>query len=204
MTSTGAAKGGPAHGTRAHLQPGQCLLCRQMGHLARDCPNRGMRDDSGINLKRAFGSFVGMTGDVSSLVFTRLVLTTTQQQEVEARLRLHYVSRARCSLAVSFIHLGATVFPLVTLARAIKDKTQLFYWDADRTRDSSNSISNTAANTTHSADYRERYAIEQDLSLLTSLQQLDSLNESSIIPTVQSMPITFRRRLCRVGSVRGG
>ena len=37
------------------------------------------RDDSGINLKRAFGSFVGMTGvkDVSSLV-----LTTTPQQEV--------------------------------------------------------------------------------------------------------------------------
>ena len=51
-----------------------------MGHLARDCPNRGTRDDSGINLKRAFGSFVGMTGDkdVSSLV-----LTTTPQQEVE-------------------------------------------------------------------------------------------------------------------------
>ena len=51
-----------------------------MGHLARDCPNGGTRDDSGINLKRAFGSFVGMTGDkdVSSLV-----LTTTPQQEVE-------------------------------------------------------------------------------------------------------------------------
>ena len=78
VTSTGAAKGGPAHGTR--FQPGQCLLCRQMGHLARDCPNRGTRDDSGINLKRAFGSSVGMTGgeDVSSLV-----LTTTLQQEVE-------------------------------------------------------------------------------------------------------------------------
>ena len=77
VTSTGAAKGGPAHGTR--IQPGQCLLCRQMGHLARDCPNRGTRDDSGINLKRAFGSFVGMTGDkdVSSPV-----LTTTSQQEI--------------------------------------------------------------------------------------------------------------------------
>ena len=51
-----------------------------MGHLARDCPNRGTGDDSGINLKRAFGSFVGMTGDkdVSSLV-----LTTTPQQEVD-------------------------------------------------------------------------------------------------------------------------
>ena len=58
VTLTGAAKGG-AHGSR--IQPGQCLLCRQMGHLARDCPNRGTRDDSGINLKRAFGSFVVMT-----------------------------------------------------------------------------------------------------------------------------------------------
>ena len=77
VTSTRAAKGGPAHGTR--IQPGQCLLCRQMGHLARDGPNRGTRDDSGINLKRAFGSFVAMTGDrdVSSLV-----LTTTPQQEI--------------------------------------------------------------------------------------------------------------------------
>ena len=48
--------------------------------LAQDCPNRGTRDDSGINLKRAFGRFVEMTGDkdVSSLV-----LTTTPQQEVE-------------------------------------------------------------------------------------------------------------------------
>ena len=50
-----------------------------MGHLARDCPNRGTRDDSGINIKRAFGSVVGMTGDrdVSSPV-----LTTTPQQEI--------------------------------------------------------------------------------------------------------------------------
>ena len=66
--------------TWTRIQPGQCLLCHQMGHLARDCPNRGTRDDSGINLKRAFGSFDVMTGDkdVSSLV-----LTTTPQQEVE-------------------------------------------------------------------------------------------------------------------------
>ena len=50
-----------------------------MGHLAGDCPNRGTRDDSGINLKRAFGSFVVITGDrdVSSAV-----LTTTSQQEI--------------------------------------------------------------------------------------------------------------------------
>ena len=69
MTLTGTAKGGPTHGTR--IQPGQCLLCRQMGHLARDCPNRGTRD--------AFGSFVGMIRDrdVSSPV-----LTPTSKQEI--------------------------------------------------------------------------------------------------------------------------
>ena len=50
----------------------------QMGHLARDCPNRGTREDSGINLKRAFGSFVGMTRDRD---VSLQVLTTTPQQE---------------------------------------------------------------------------------------------------------------------------
>ena len=77
VTSTRAAKRGPTHGTR--IQPGQCLLCRQMGHLARDCPNRGTRDDSGINIKRAFGSFVEMTRDRD---VSLPVLTTTPQQEI--------------------------------------------------------------------------------------------------------------------------
>ena len=49
-----------------------------MGHLARDCPNRGTRD-SGINLKRAFGSFVWMTGDRD---VSLPVLTMTPQQEI--------------------------------------------------------------------------------------------------------------------------
>ena len=39
----------------------------------------GTRDDSGINLKRAFGSFVGMTGDRD---VSLPVLTTTPQQEI--------------------------------------------------------------------------------------------------------------------------
>ena len=50
-----------------------------MGHLARDCPNRGTRDDSGINLKRANSSFVVMTGDRD---VSLPVLTTTPQQEI--------------------------------------------------------------------------------------------------------------------------
>ena len=77
VTLTGSAKGGPTHGTR--IQPGQCLLCRQMGHLARDCPNRGTHDDSGINLNCALGSFVVMTGDRD---VSLPVLTTTPQQEI--------------------------------------------------------------------------------------------------------------------------
>ena len=80
---------------------GQCLLCRQMGHLARDCPNRGTRDDSGINLKRAFGSFVVMTGDrdVSSLVLT----TTTQQEIVQySDLTMSHVPVAIWRLSLGF------------------------------------------------------------------------------------------------------
>ena len=110
LTSTGPAKGGPVHGTRAHLQPGQCLFCRQMGHMAQDCPNRGMRDDSGINLKRVFGSFVGMTGKVSSLFFYEAGYHDDSTTGSRARLRIHYVSRARCNLTVSFIYLGTHIF----------------------------------------------------------------------------------------------
>ena len=47
------------------------------GTSGRDCPNRGTRDDSGINLKRAFGSFVGMTGDRD---VSLPVLTTTPRE----------------------------------------------------------------------------------------------------------------------------
>ena len=128
VTLTRTAKGGPTHGTR--IQPGQCLLCRQMGHLARDCPNRGTRDDSGVNLKRAFGSFVGMTGDrdVSSPV-----LTTTPQQKNRAILRFQHVSRARSNLAESFGLCGTVPFPLVSSACVVKCKTRLFCWDSDGT-----------------------------------------------------------------------
>ena len=42
------------------MAPDQCLLCRQFGHRAADCPNAGGGDSAGRNAKRAFGSFVGM------------------------------------------------------------------------------------------------------------------------------------------------
>ena len=77
VTLTGAAKGGPSHGTR--IQPGQCLLCRQMGHLARDCPNRGtvMTLESISNVLLA--ALWGMTIDSD---VSLPVLKTTPQQEI--------------------------------------------------------------------------------------------------------------------------
>lgn len=58
----GPRRGGPAaSGPGAPpLAPDQCLLCRQHGHRAADCPNAGGGGDSSRNAKRAFGSFVGM------------------------------------------------------------------------------------------------------------------------------------------------
>ena len=199
VTSTGAAKGGPAHGTR--IQPDQCLLCRQMGHLARDCPNRGTRDDSGINLKRAFGSFVVMPGDKRCIFAGSHEDSTTGSR---ARLRLHHVSCARCNLAVSFDLFGTVPFSLVSSACAVKGKTRLFCWDSDGTRANSTSLSNAATCTTDSADHRERDEVDQDFSLINGMQHLEPFGEGHIIPTVHSMSVTFGGSLCRVGSFCGG
>ena len=197
VTSTGAAKGGPAHGTR--IQPGQCLLCRQMGHLARDCPNRGTRDDSGINLKRAFGSIVGMTGDrdVSSLV-----LTTTPQQEIYSDFNMSHVPVV---IWLTLFGLCGTVpFPLVSSACVVRCKTRLFCWDSDGTTVNSTSSFNAATLTSDSADHRERYEVDQGWSLINSLQHFESFDEGHIIPTVHAMSFTFCGSLCRVGSLCGG
>ena len=35
----GATRGGPHHAPR--LRPDQCMLCRQLGHRASKCPNKG-------------------------------------------------------------------------------------------------------------------------------------------------------------------
>ena len=175
VTLAGTAKGGPAHGTR--IQPGQCLLCRQMGHLARDCPNRGTRDDSGINLKRAFGSFVGMTGD-------RDVSLPGSYHDTTARnctmLRFQHFSHSRRNLAESFGLCGTVPFPLVSSACVVKCKTRLFCWDSDGT------TVNSAA------------------TLTNSLQHFESFDDGRIIPTVHAMFFTFSGNLCRVGSLCGG
>ena len=91
------------------------------GRSGPDCPNRGTRDDSGINLKRAFGCFVEMTGDkyVSSLV-----PTATPQQEVEQGSDFT-MSHVPVAVWLSLDPFGAISFLLVSSASAVKGKTQL-------------------------------------------------------------------------------
>ena len=59
------------HGPRSPVTTGQCLLCRQMSHFARDCPNRGSRDENQTRLKSVFGSFVAMVHDRSMTLITK-------------------------------------------------------------------------------------------------------------------------------------
>ena len=171
-----------------------------MGHLARDCPNRGTRDDSGINLKRAFGSFVGMTGDRCFFAGSHDDSTAGNR----AILRFQHVSRARCNLAVSFGLCGTVPFPLVSSACVVKYKTRLFCWDSDGTRFNSTSFSNTATYTSDSADHRERYEVDQGFSLINSLQHFESFDEGHIFSAVHAMSFTLSGSLCRVDSFCGG
>ena len=53
-TETGATRGGPHHAPR--LRPDQCLLCRQVGHRASECPNKGKAIAFSPG-KRTFGTY---------------------------------------------------------------------------------------------------------------------------------------------------
>ena len=52
-TDAGATRGGPHHAPR--LRPDQCMLCRQVGHRASECPNQGKPTAFSLG-KRAFGT----------------------------------------------------------------------------------------------------------------------------------------------------
>ena len=53
-TEAGATRGGPHHAPR--LRPDQCMLCRQVGHRASECPNKGKPTALSLG-KRAFGTY---------------------------------------------------------------------------------------------------------------------------------------------------
>ena len=199
VTLTGTAKGGPTHGTR--VQPGQCLLCRQMGHLARDCPNRGTRDDSGINLQTCFWQLCGDDWRQRCFAASSHDDSTARNRAI---FRFQHVSRARSNLAESFGLCGTVPFLLVSSACVLRCKTRLFCWDSDGTTVNSTSFFNAATLTSDSADHRERYEVDQGFSLINGLQHFESFEESHIIPTVHAMSFTFSGNLCRVGSLCGG
>ena len=171
------------------------------GTSGRDCPNRGTRDDSGINLKRAFGSFVGMTGDRD---VSLPVLTTTPQQEI-----VQY-SDFNMSHVPVVIWLSLLVFVEQFLfgwchqPAFVKCKTRLFCWDSNGTTVNFTSSSNAATLTSDGADHRERYEVDQGFSLINSLQHFESFDEGYIFSAVHAMSYTFSGNLCRVGSLCGG
>ena len=53
-TEVGATRGGPHHAPR--LRPDQCMLCRQGGHRASECPNKG-KPTAFSPGKRALGTY---------------------------------------------------------------------------------------------------------------------------------------------------
>ena len=53
-TEVGATCGGPHHAPR--LRPDQCMLCREVGHRASECPNKG-KPTAFSPGKRAFGTY---------------------------------------------------------------------------------------------------------------------------------------------------
>ena len=53
-TEVGATRGGPHHAPR--LRPDQCMLCRQVGHRASECPNKG-KPTAFSPGTRAFGTY---------------------------------------------------------------------------------------------------------------------------------------------------
>ena len=202
VTSTGAAKGGPVHGPRMELAYNQVSACS----VARWDIWPGIAQIAGrvTTLESTFSERLvaswGMTGDedVSSLV-----LTTTPQQEVEqgSDFTMSHVPVAVWLSLLIFLE----QFFFHWFHRAALSKAKHGCSVGTQTEpEPAPPPSNTATNTTGSADHRERYVVNQNLSLLTSMQHLEPLGEGNIIPTVHSMPNPFGRCLCRVGSFRGG
>ena len=129
-------------------------------------PNRGTRDDSGINLKRAFGSFVGMTGDRD---VSLPVLTTTPQQEI-----------------VQYSDFNMSHVPVVIwLSLLVFVEQFLFRWCSSAWRAQvENTVVLLGLRRNHSQIHLLLQCSNAHLGHINGLQHFESFEESHTIPTV--------------------
>ena len=76
----GATRGGPHHAPR--LRPDQCMLCRQVGHRASECPNKG-KPTAFSTGKRAFGTYALGCAVFDSQCYGATVEEIEQDQDEE-------------------------------------------------------------------------------------------------------------------------
>ena len=79
-TEVGATRGGPHHAPR--LRPDQCMLCRQVGHRASECPNKG-KPTAFSHGKRAFGTYALGCAVFDSQCYGATVEEIEQDQDEE-------------------------------------------------------------------------------------------------------------------------
>ena len=79
-TEVGATRGGPHHAPR--LRPDQCMLCRQVGHRASECPNKG-KPTAFSPGKRTFGTYALGCAVFDSQCYGATVEEIEQDQDEE-------------------------------------------------------------------------------------------------------------------------
>ena len=79
-TEVGATRGGPHHAPR--LRPDQCMLCRQVGHRASECPNKGKTTAFSPG-KREFGTYALGCAVFDSQCYGATVEEIEQDQDEE-------------------------------------------------------------------------------------------------------------------------
>ena len=112
------------------------------------------------------------------------VLATTPHQDIVQYSDFN-MSHVPVVIWLSLLVFVETVpFSLVSSACIVKYKTRLFCWDSDGTAVNSTSFVNAATLTSDGADHRERYEVDQDFSLIDSLQHFKSFDEGYFFSAV--------------------